>query len=145
MILTDRINTALAGWLGTKSLGITCQSGIEAATTTESDNRIICLSTSCEERSAALRGVYNCGGEVLLRQSIDSSGGYTTFKDAIQKVRNLLGNSGLVEAGLLSQDGLLHVYNRSWHLDGLEEDAGKRGWQATFTWRCVARDSPTTT
>lgn len=145
MILTDRINTALAAWL-TEDYGITVtvQSGLEASRTTEADTRMVCTSIDCGQLGPHLRGVYRCTGEVIVRQSIDSTDAYDTFKSQCSLLHAAIGDEEAVVQGVSGKDARLNLYPRSWHVESMEEAAGKRGFQAVFTWRCVARDSPTT-
>jgi len=143
MTLGDRTAEAMATWLAGKLSETTVNNRIEEGRTTEANTRAIVETTSCEQRAPHLRHVFNLSGQIILRQSVDDAdGGETVFRARCQEIRNALRDSELVRDEVMANDQRLHIYPRSFHADSQSEGSGKRGFQAIYEWRAVARDNP---
>lgn len=145
MTLGDRICQALATYLTNQSIGATVQPSITETVNTQNEARVICRVVSCSDRGAHLRGIFDVVGEVIIRQSIDDTTPKTTFNAICSAVKQLLLDDDTTIAALETIDPQLTIYDRSWFLSSQEEAAGERGFQAIYTWRAVARDTPSTT
>lgn len=144
MTLGDRMAEAMTTWLATVLTDTAVDNRIEVDRTTEATTRAIVETTSCEQRAPHLRHIYNLTGQIILRQIADADDAETTFRARCQELRNALRHSDLVQDQIMANDGRLHLYTNSFHADGQGESSGKRGFQAIYEWRAVARDNPTT-
>lgn len=146
MTITDRLCQSLATYFGDRGLGslTTVQPALTETTNAANDSRIIIRSTACNQRAAHLRGVFDVSGEVIVRQSIDEVSAKTSFNTLCQRVKEILLDEKAIEGALPAIDGHLKIYNNSFHLGDQAEMAGERGFQAIFSWRAVAADTPST-
>jgi len=147
MTLSAKISNALADVLqntmDAAGVTTTVQPALTATENAASSTRVICLPGGCSERQT-LRGIYDVKGEVVALCSIDIENAIATNSRLCESLRVILGDRDAAPAQIMSQDPTIHIYGRSWHLEGLEDDAGNRGFKATFSWRAVARDTITT-
>lgn len=139
MTISDRLAQAISGALVAGGVTTTVQGGIELTENAAYTSRVICTVESCTQRSAALRGIYNAQGQVHVLQSIDETDADTNFRALCTAVECVLGHETDSPTNIMAQDGSLHIYNRSWHLDQQSDDAGERGFKGTFSWRAVVR------
>lgn len=143
MTLSGKICTAIAGMLEANGVDSIVQPAITADANTQYENRVIVIPTGCTERQT-LRGIYNVSGQVVVLQSIDEENAIATYLHLCNSVREILGDTDTVSDQIMAQDPTIQVYSRSFHLEDMEDDAGDRGYKATFSWRGVARDTPIT-
>jgi len=146
MTLSAKISNALASALqdalSADGVTTTVQPALTATENAAYTTRVICAAGSCSERQT-LRGIYDVKGEVYALCSIDMENAIATNSRLCESLRVILGDRESAPAQIMAQDPTIHIYDRSWHLDGLEDDAGNRGFKATFSWRAVARDTIT--
>jgi len=147
MTLSAKISNALAdviqNAMDAAGITTTAQPALTATDNSAYSTRIVCKPGGCSERQT-LRGIYDVKGEVVALCSVDIENAIATNLRLCDTLRVILGDRDAVAAQIMSQDPTIHIYERSWHLDGLDDDAGNRGFSATFSWRAVARDTITT-
>jgi len=143
MTIGAKITEALAAYLEASGVDAECQPVLTANLNEEGETRIVCVHSSSTERQS-IRGVYDAAGEVHVLTSIDIENAIATHLRLCNLVRNLIGDTEACANGVMNQNPEIHIYNRSWRCGDLQDDAGNRGYKSTFTWRAVARDTPST-
>lgn len=138
MTIGDKLSKAIASYVASQSgISATVQALFEESPNEAATSKIICNTDTANERTI-LRGVYDCRGSVVLIQSIDAPSPLSSFRFQCKQLRNILGHETDTPNAIVAQDSDITIYNRSWYLEGMDEDAGERGFSATFTWRAVA-------
>ena len=140
MTIQAKLQEALARAIESQGVISTIQAALVAGENDTYETRVVCLPGSCTERQT-LRGVYNVSGSVVVLTSIDIENAIATHLQLCNSIRALIGDTDSFPSVIMTQDSSIHIYNRSWHCDGMEDDAGSRGFKATFSWRAVARDT----
>ena len=142
MTIGAKITDALAAYFESTGIGVQCQAALTSSLNEECETRIVCVHSSSTERQS-LRGVYDVSGEAVVLTSIDLENAIATHLRLCNLVRNLIGDTEACANGVMNQNPEIHIYRRSWRCGDLQDDAGNRGFKSTFTWRAVARDTPT--
>lgn len=143
MTIGAKITEALAAYLEAAGVDAECQPALTATLNEQGDNRVVCTHGGATERQT-LRGIYDVNGEVHVLTSIDIENAIATHLRLCDSVRNLIGDTEACANGVMNQNPDIHIYNRSWRCGDMNDDAGSRGYKSTFSWRAVARDTPTT-
>ena len=141
MILPDRISKAVADTIRNTGISVTVQGAVEPEVNATTYNKIVSHVTSCSQRAFILKGVYDVIGEVTMVQSIDVDDAEITFRANCELLRNILSDESLTVVSITANDSHLHIYNRSWQLTDMQQDAGDRGFKATFSWKALVRDT----
>ena len=141
MILPDRISKAVADMIEATGISVTVQAAVEPLVNATTYSRIVSHVTSCSQRSFILKGIYDVSGDVTLIQSIDQQGADSLFRSNCDLLRAILSDESLTTASITANDSNLHIYNRSWQLTDMQQDAGERGFKATFSWKALVRDT----
>lgn len=140
MTLSVKISQALARALEASGVDSTVQDSFTADTNVAFVSRVVCVSSSATERKT-IRGIYDVSGEIIALTSVDIENAVANHRILCDSIRDLVGDMEACPANIMAQDSTIHIYNRSWHTEGMEDDAGNRGFKATFSWRAVARDT----
>lgn len=140
MTLQAKLQAALAASIIEHGITADVQAAITMDENDSFSQRVVCLPGSCTERQT-LRGIYNAEGTVVVLTSIDIENAIATHLHLCDSVRELIGDTADAATKIMDQDATIQIYNRSWHCEGMEDDAGNRGYKSTFSWRAVARDT----
>lgn len=143
MTIGSKITEALAAYLEAAGVDAECQATLTATLNEQGNTRVVCDSAMATERQS-LRGIYDVGGEIHVLTSIDIENAIATHLRLCESVRNLIGDTESCANGVMNQNPDIHIYNRSWRCGDMNDDSGNRGYKSTFSWRAVARDTPTT-
>lgn len=143
MTIGSKITEALAAYLESSGVDAVCQATLTAAINEQGGKRVVCDAATSSERQS-LRGIYDVNGEVHVFTSIDLQNAIATHLRLCNLVRNLIGDTEACANGVMNQKPEIHIYSRSWRCGDLQDDAGNRGYKSTFSWRAVARDTPST-
>jgi len=136
MILPDRISKAVADMIEATGISVTVQAAVEPLVNATTYSRIVSHVTSCSQRSFILKGIYDVSGDVTDQQGADA-----LFRANCDSLRAILSDESLTTASITANDSNLHIYNRSWQLTDMQQDAGERGFKATFSWKALVRDT----
>ena len=140
MTLSVKICQALARALEASGVDSTVQDSFTITNNETYVSRVVCIPSSATQRKT-IRGVYDVSGEIITLTSVDADNAIANHLRLCDSIRDLVGDTEACSANIMAQDSTIHIYNRSWHLDEMEDDAGNRGFKATFSWRAVARDT----
>lgn len=141
MILPDRISKAVADAIRNAGVLATVQGAVEPSVNETTYAKIVSHVISCSQKSFILKGLYDVIGEVTLVQSIDDTNADVKFREECERLREILSDESLTVANITANDSYLHIYNRSWQLTDMQQDAGDRGFKATFSWKALVRDT----
>ena len=140
MTLSVKICQALARALEASGVDSSVQDSFTLDTNEAYTSRVICIPSSATQRKT-LRGVYDVSGEIITLTSVDIENAVANHRLLCDSIRDLVGDMEACPTSIMAQDSTIHIYNRSWHTDDMQDDAGNRGFKATFSWRAVARDT----
>ena len=140
MTLSVKISQALARALEASGVDSTVQDSFTLDDNDAYTSRVICIPSSSTERKT-IRGVYDASGEIIALTSVDTENAIANHLRLCNSIRDLAGDMEMAPANIMAQDSTIQIFNRSWHLEEMQDDAGNRGFKATFSWRAVAIDT----